>query len=68
MKFGVIEAWESAETENPIHYELHTFFIYSILACPAAFVSTWLDIEIHMVGDWYHLLKQASFVFTLQAL
>ena len=48
LKFRVIEAWESAKTENTIHFEPHTFHIFCILAHPAAFVSAWLDMEDHM--------------------
>ena len=36
LKFGVTEAWESIETENSIHLELHPFLIFHILKHPAA--------------------------------
>ena len=39
---------ESTETGNAIHFELHTFRIFHIMARPAAFVSTLAQHEIHM--------------------
>ena len=42
LKFGV------AEAANAVRFELHTFRIFRIRACPAAFVSASLGMEIHV--------------------
>ena len=44
LKFGVTETREGTGTVRAIHFEPHTFHIFRILARPAAFVGTWLDI------------------------
>ena len=51
-QFGVTAAWEITETENTIHFELHAFCIFHILARLACFVGAWLDVEIH-VTPWF---------------
>ena len=49
---------ESTETEA-IHFEQHTFHICHILACPAAFTSTWLNKEIQVpLCFWCHIGKK----------
>ena len=41
----------STETENTIHFELHTFCTLCILAHPAAFISTWFHMTLCL---WCH--------------